>query len=773
MGWPHPRHSLFRPLLPILLGFVVISGASSLIVPVLEAPDEPSHVAMVRYILEHRTLPVQRPPDQFPAGQEGSQPPLYYAMGALALALSPTPGLAPGLEDINPYVDFNRSRMPRDNRNLFAHTHRDGFPYRGDVLGIHLVRLVSVALGGVTVLFTALLARELLPGRPLVWVLAPSIVAFNPQFVFLSGVVNSDNGIAASATLVCWCLVRWIVRGRSTPMAIALGLGLGGSLLMKVSGLLLVPLLAAGVLADWALHRQVWPLVRWALVVGLLAAGTAGWWFFRNYSIYGDPLGWQAMLAASREMVRPEPLDAIQALRVLWNARGSYWGALGWTNLLFDEQVYRLLDIFVAVCGGGLAVGLGRLLARPPEVRQAVALVLMVAWPVVVLAALVRWVQINEAADQGRLLFPAASAVGIFLAAGLDELRRLVGQIAAKLVTGGGKGGPGVGWSTRRGPAGMVVLGLVALGVAANLMVIVAEVIPAYYPSFEVVSREDAAPMFTFGSDIDLLEYRLFPPRLEPDDALDVELVWGARRPPDANLRVVVTLIGEGQATLDEVRSWPQGGRAPTSGWQPGYVVMDRYRLLPKWDGKEPQLAMVWLGLLDPSGGSRLPVTDGAGRPAGRGAVLGWVKLRPAQPEVSIPSVMTGARFGNSIELVGYDVDRQLDRLDLTLYWRALASMDESYTVFVHVTDAGGRPLAQHDSLPRVGSYPTNAWEAGEVVRDRHEVDLSGVPPGTYRVQVGLYLLATGGRLRTTYADGAPSVRDTVHLFELVIPEDR
>src|SRR5262245_28981824 len=106
---PSNTRRSWLPLLPILLGFVAISTAYSVVVPVLEAPDEPSHVAFVRYLRTNHALPSQEPRYGYPVGQEGSQPPLYYAVGSVLWRLAPGPDLAPTWARHNPFVNFDRS----------------------------------------------------------------------------------------------------------------------------------------------------------------------------------------------------------------------------------------------------------------------------------------------------------------------------------------------------------------------------------------------------------------------------------------------------------------------------------------------------------------------------------------------------------------------------------------------------------------------------------------------------------------------------------------
>jgi hypothetical protein len=95
--------------------------------------------------------------------------------------------------------------------------------------------------------------------------------------------------------------------------------------------------------------------------------------------------------------------------------------------------------------------------------------------------------------------------------------------------------------------------------------------------------------------------------------------------------------------------------------------------------------------------------------------------------------------------------------LIITLYWKALREMDISYTVFNHLLDPDGSAFAYHDGIPAEGGYPTTLWITGEVVTDRHEIDLpEGLSPGIYEWEVGLYVSETGDRLAVPGAvDGA------------------
>jgi hypothetical protein len=85
--------------------------------------------------------------------------------------------------------------------------------------------------------------------------------------------------------------------------------------------------------------------------------------------------------------------------------------------------------------------------------------------------------------------------------------------------------------------------------------------------------------------------------------------------------------------------------------------------------------------------------------------------------------------------------------LDLT--WQALGGADRNAKVFVHLYDAAGNLVAQHDSIPVLGTRPLPSWHTGETIVDRHGLAVpdDALPPLT--LGAGLYDVATGERLRT------------------------
>lgn len=83
----------------------------------------------------------------------------------------------------------------------------------------------------------------------------------------------------------------------------------------------------------------------------------------------------------------------------------------------------------------------------------------------------------------------------------------------------------------------------------------------------------------------------------------------------------------------------------------------------------------------------------------------------------------------------------------LTLTWEGEQPVSAGYKVFVHAVDEGGQLVAQHDGIPGSGLRPTDSWQPGVEVQDRHGLLLPATEPGRLQIRVGLYDPQTGERL--------------------------
>jgi hypothetical protein len=106
----------------------------------------------------------------------------------------------------------------------------------------------------------------------------------------------------------------------------------------------------------------------------------------------------------------------------------------------------------------------------------------------------------------------------------------------------------------------------------------------------------------------------------------------------------------------------------------------------------------------------------------------------------AVPPMQTrvSARFGESIDLLGYSASQSDGMLTYTLVWRARAALAQDLRLSVQIAprDAPANALAQASIRPRFWPYPEARWEPGEIVDDPITLSLDGLPPGEYVARV-------------------------------------
>jgi mannosyltransferase len=124
----------------------------------------------------------------------------------------------------------------------------------------------------------------------------------------------------------------------------------------------------------------------------------------------------------------------------------------------------------------------------------------------------------------------------------------------------------------------------------------------------------------------------------------------------------------------------------------------------------------------------------------------------PHTADASAPQHLLDLSLGDAVALRGYslaaDAVEAGDILQLTLFWEARQRPAERYKVFVQLLDGANHVVGQLDSEPAGNLLPTDTWQPGQTITDRHGVLVQpGTPPGEHRLIVGMYSLSTGGRL--------------------------
>ena len=266
-------------------------------------------------------------------------------------------------------------------------------------------------------------------------------------------------------------------------------------------------------------------------------------------------------------------------------------------------------------------------------------------------------------------------------------------------------------------------------------------------PLFAAPEMEHALPGETFGQAITLLGYDLDRTVVRVGESLRLTLYMQAARQLDEYFMPTAHLTHAYRFTTDSRLLTPQ--------WQPGEVIAERFDMAVPF-GAQPGEYPLEVGVANLSQGRDLAMADG------RTTIqLTTIRVESARLQASERILQTAlGNFDQKLLLSGAQVRRGWrtytapwpeppavhpgETLNVTLHWRCLQPMRESYTVFVHLIDAANRPWGQKDNPPLNAAFPTfyfvSRWLPGQTVADPFPVPVDpATPPGEYWLEVGLY----------------------------------
>jgi hypothetical protein len=311
-----------------------------------------------------------------------------------------------------------------------------------------LMRLTSALIGALAVLFTFLLARELVPGRPWLAVLTALLVAYEPMYGFISGAVNNDVGVNAGAAALELLLIRMLRRGVTLPLGVLTGALLILLPIVKGTAYSLYPVAAIAFLAAlWRHHRRSDAAGWGGLLVGAAAmhelsvpisnafhssAGGNTPGVGSSISASGGalehPLGylaylWELFLPRLSFMARHFETPGLPAFTIFVE-RG--WGAFGWYDVFFPHWVYVVILVamlivpFLAIAAAWRELTFVR--------SHALELAILLLTPIAVVAGFEAAYYTTGTrpviAEFGRYAFPAIGPIAVLVVGSLHAFGR-------------------------------------------------------------------------------------------------------------------------------------------------------------------------------------------------------------------------------------------------------------------------------------------------------------------------------------------------------------
>ncbi len=197
----------------------------------------------------------------------------------------------------------------------------------------------------------------------------------------------------------------------------------------------------------------------------------------------------------------------------------------------------------------------------------------------------------------------------------------------------------------------------------------------------------------------------------------------------------------------------PQSLRARLVG-EDGRIVGENRLDLPAGRGLIVRMTDFLITPYTPRGRYHLQLETEEGEKLERGTVR-VTRGTESRPPVHVERIEhpLDVRFGESIRLLGYDLDgargdriRPGTTLHLRLYWETEAPIAEDLRIFTHLVGTAYNPRtegplwAQDDQAPLEGAYPTYAWLTDLPLADDYTLELpDDLPPGDYWLTAGIY----------------------------------
>lgn len=456
LAWlfPHEEQERGMAIVVAVIWLVVLTAGVgyALVQPVWSVVDEGPHFGYVELLAEHAKLP--RAGDTVVSekvlaiGRDRQWGWQYPRDPALVLEAAPPPAELPE-RDISQWVRENLWRFNYEAVQPPAYYMLAAVAYRltpgPTLVKVYAVRVLSVFLASLAVVFSYRVARRTAPGSKAVLIGAPmSFLALQGYLLNNSQVTNDSLAAPMGGVLALLLLYLWqegpeaLSRGRLLVGGTLVGL----ALLTKSVVWYMAPLLVSVLFLRCGVRAGF----RKVVVAGASCGALFAPWLVRNLLVYGEATG-QSRMARFLGAFFPAP--RLKDFRALWEyAYGSckhmvltyIWGepAWVWANRPFNQVLALLAWTSVVV---GTVLWYRRVRPRvttdPAVRRTSAALALLVTTILCGAFFMLVLPLFGGVAVVGRYMYPASAAIAVVSAFGISNTARRpslkVGFVAALL----------------------------------------------------------------------------------------------------------------------------------------------------------------------------------------------------------------------------------------------------------------------------------------------------------------------------------------------------
>ncbi len=304
----------------------------------------------------------------------------------------------------------------------------------GSDLTYFLLRLLSTLFFALTVYITFLISRIIFKDDQALQVLAPAIIALNPQVGFMASALSPESLLNLLFSLFLLLLVRTIMIKFSYKDTFFIVLLIIAGLLIKERFLVSLPLLVIALgmkgskLFGFIKNKIDFKhgIARASASYGIIVLGIAA-----TYKIS------QVLIAYFQHAYITTPHKGLHLYSFLLKILKQFWGFFGWLQIPLPKSIYLLLGLLLIVAGLGLIKFIKKFLSNQLNTNQRLSLIL-VGLAVIFTTVVVFGYEWRTGTSQGRYLFIAISPISFLIALGLSEIlkKRLLTFATSSIILG-------------------------------------------------------------------------------------------------------------------------------------------------------------------------------------------------------------------------------------------------------------------------------------------------------------------------------------------------
>jgi hypothetical protein len=665
--------------------------------PLFEASDEAEHFLYVHHILTEQELPTITAREDVSQSQDATRlwnnhthhAPLYYLSSAVLISWSER-------TQLGSYLQPNDNLFVRgiydQNHNKWLHDPH--IPHDDTPLAVYALRLMNTLIGGVTLLLIYLTVYVAWQSKSIA-LLGMFITVNIPTYISVHTSITNDALLILFSTAgMLWLVKRWQERQITKQHIVLITLIVAGASLTKLTGLTLAGVVGVGLLVGLWQKRFSWRDVIYtstAMLLGLLIF--VGWWYLRNWQLYGDPFALTATQSIwGREFDTPiDQLNFIDELVRLWR---SFWLMIGYRHqpiMATDTTLFYATALAIASVVGAIYAGLRH------SMQWIVGLfIINIGIVFFVLLVGTRNVDISY----GRLLYPALSSFVALIALGLYRLPHPV-------------------WR------GVAILPLLFFAITTTLQILRA------YPPLQINPTDDVTNLLRLES----LSTNETLVNLGQTITFDVTFTGNHPDNPSLLLTLVDSITQDEVARLDVYpATLPTSSLKANTRYQTKLHFPTPSATVYSEQVRSPRLLDIY---------ARWTYEDAEAKRFGH---LLYVDPRYTAP---LPRNEVSISFSD-IHLVGYESSRFNDTLDIALWWIPQRLMDDDWTLTLQLLDADGQLVTQSDGM--MAGYPTSYWQPMNLISDNRQLSLpENLASGTYQLWVGWYRLSDLARMPSSH----------------------